>query len=662
MKKMKFMLFAIAAMAAASCAQEIASENQNAVQVNYVDMEFTSSLEDMTKTQLDGNKVIWTGSESISILDNSASPANTQAATVSGMPGVFTASVPEATEYYAYYPYRKDLALNGSTITACYLPQVQTPARGSFDKGRTPMIAKMNADNNLEFKNILSHIKFTIPSDMTDVMALTLMGNDNEYLTGVFDVKWNNGDPVVVPTAGKADTYVTLRAGSKGALAPGEYYFSIFPTEFKNGFTVILSKTDETQVAVKTDKSRTEVSERNNILPMKEVASSAFKPHMNYFVHYDNGFNLEFGGLTFNNVTDGFKSAKLYSNANPVNVTSNGIYFIMPGTTADNAKMTGWRTYGSLAIIGADASVRSDIHIDAVSLNLSAGGNHIMLANLKYDMVPTSTSPIIRGDIGKFGDVIVSNCAFPGIPANFINCDHNGTSVVDWNSVVIEDSELGFLGTGQKYLIMERAALSKIATVTFDNNVFYSCKDVTGMQFVLLHANNSGKGLDIDTYTMNNNTFVFSDLATNISTVHGLTYFYCTRNLFVTNTTANTQVINIYSKDVSISPGIYPTDGICNFNYYYDTDSTISKGVLIDNTFTGHFGVKAHPFVLSKSPLSTMWDPADGKFGAYDIVPTDSSKAPGKNKIGAQRADMTPESGELDSPSTDYTEDDLGSI
>jgi hypothetical protein len=100
MKKIKFMLFAVAAMAAASCAKEVAPEVSAPVEVNYVEMEFSSALE-TTKTALDGSSVVWVGNETISILDNSASPKNTEATTISGLPGVFKATVPEATEYYA---------------------------------------------------------------------------------------------------------------------------------------------------------------------------------------------------------------------------------------------------------------------------------------------------------------------------------------------------------------------------------------------------------------------------------------------------------------------------------------------------------------------------------------------------------------------------------
>ena len=98
MKTMKFMLFAVAAMAAAACAKEVAPEVSAPAEVNYVEMEFSSALE-TTKTALNGSSVSWVGSETLSILDNSASPVNTKATTVSGAPGTFKATVPEATEY-----------------------------------------------------------------------------------------------------------------------------------------------------------------------------------------------------------------------------------------------------------------------------------------------------------------------------------------------------------------------------------------------------------------------------------------------------------------------------------------------------------------------------------------------------------------------------------
>ena len=389
---------------------------------------------------------------------------------------------------------------------------------------------------------------------------------------------------------------------------------------------------------------------------------------MNYFVKYNDGFDLEFGGLKFNKNTDGFTGGKLYSDTLPVDIRKDGVFFIMPGTSLANAGMSGWITYSSLVIIGADASVRTDINFPAISANLTDGGSHLLWANLKFNMVSSSTAPIIRGNFGKFGDVVISDCSFPGIPKNFLNGDHVGSgqthAVMDWNSVVIEDSELGFNSTGQTYLVMERGSVgSSIDKVTFDNNVFYCMKDITGIDFLLLHTNNSGKGLDVNEYTLTNNTLVFNNLNSNSSTVHALNKFVCDRNIFISDYTVNSNLVNVYKPDATTNPGTYPTEGQCTSNFYFDLDGSTDFPLLANSTILAAITRRGHPAELSASPLSALWEPENGKFGAYTITPVDPSKAPAAGVlIGAHRSDMTEESANVDSPSADYNSTDLGAL
>lgn len=669
MKKIRFMLFAIAAMAAVSCAQEIIPENQDVVEVDYVDMEFIGSLEGVTKTILDGNVVRWNGKESISIFDNSASPANTQANTVSGMSGVFTASVPEATEYYACYPYRSAAELSGSKITNCYLSQVQSPAKGSFDTGRTPMMAKMDAENNLAFRNLASHVRFTIPSDMKDVMALTLMGNDNELLTGVYDVEWNNGDPLVAPVASSASTYVTLRNGNKGAIAPGDYYFTIFPTEFKKGCTVILSKTDGTQVAVKTGKARSEVSKRNNILPMKEVASSAFKPHMNYFVHYDNGFDLKFGSFTFNNKThSSFKY--LHDGSSATEIRTNGLFFVAPG--CEKITLGGGGARSQLIVVGTDAAVRSDIHISSaqgLADVADSKGEYFVLANLNCTFgIGSDGKPynFIRANVAQFGSIVLNNCAFQALKTGFINLDAASTNnpkvVMDLTTLEISDSEIGIDYSGQAWMIMQRNAVSSCGDFIATNNVFYVCEGAKGdvTQFLLMHANNGATGgFKFGTVTLNNNTFAYTPVTS--SAVTGLSAGSHTSNgnLFIDPLHKNTGTNNSAIAGYATSPSA----GECINNYYYST-ALNSEGKLFKLNSPGTedgYGRKGSPVLLSSSPLSSIWNPAEGKFGAYSFTLA-SGTPPAYNKVGAQRSDMVPATASLDSPAAGYGDADLGTL
>ena len=64
---------------------------------------------------------------------------------------------------------------------------------------------------------------------------------------------------------------------------------------------------------------------------------------------------------------------------------------------------------------------------------------------------------------------------------------------------------------------------------------------------------------------------------------------------------------------------------------------------------------------LSASPLSDLWDPADGKFGAYTIVPAAGTAAP-TGLVGAQRPDMDPVTTAVNSAAYEYETNDLGKL
>ena len=667
MKKMKFMLFAVAAMVAASCAQEIdAPENQSQTEVGYVDLEYTSSLEGVTRTALSGNSVVWLGSESISIFDNSASPANTQAKTLSGTPGTFTASVPDATEYYAYYPYRKDAKMaTAGTVTNCYLAQVQSPVKGGFDKERAPMMAKADADNNFAFKNVASHIRFTIPEDMTDVIALTLWGNADELITGVYDVEWNGGDPkVVISDVSQAYPYATLRAGNKSVLSPGDYYFTIFPTEFKKGFTVILSKSDQTQVAIRTDKPRTEVMLRNNILPMMQAASTAFKSHMNYYVHYDNGFDLDISGFTVNTTWASENSKKAVivtdtkNNGNMAGKTGI-LYFVSSNcTTARLGSSTTWK---DLFAIGTDASVRTPAQLGAHQ-NVSAESAYYVLANLNFTyMTPSSKHVFIRGNVAKLDYVIINNCSFNEIPAPPFNFDQASEHVAATvKSFIVEDCEFGYNMTTDSYLLRENShADSHFGLVKVHNSIFYSVATIPGdKRFRLLYIGNSGEvGSNADEIVVTNNTFVDMRIKGAMNSVRNIKdgKFNVSNNLVMAYLSANTDFFSMPGR--SGTGGYKPTTVTVADNYYYPLDET-SAGYNFNIRSWVSAGDPITP--LSADPLSDLWDPANGKFGAYTITPVEGA-AP-TVKVGAQRPDMDPATSAVNSAAYGYDTNDLGKL
>ena len=230
MNKMKFMLFAVAAMAAASCVKETAPEGQDnpASEVNYVQMEFTVDTKTKTTIAEDGATVLWNTNDKVAVYDNSATAsAHINEFTVvygsGSSSAVIQGTVPEdATEFYAYYPYNANRTFADGVVEA-YVDETPVNTYGAFPAA--VMMAKADADGNFAFKNVCSHIKFTLAEDMTDIKSIILMGNNAETIAGYCDVAWNNGEPVITP-ASNAVSYVNIVRAS--GLKPGDYYFSIF--------------------------------------------------------------------------------------------------------------------------------------------------------------------------------------------------------------------------------------------------------------------------------------------------------------------------------------------------------------------------------------------------------------------------------------------------
>jgi hypothetical protein len=133
--------------------------------------------------------------------------------------------------------------------------------------------------------------------------------------------------------------------------------------------------------------------------------------------------------------------------------------------------------------------------------------------------------------------------------------------------------------------------------------------------------------------------------------------------------TQNVEVFAIYKRyDVPAGQDtrVNPASGHCRNNYYYNYDSKDANGNPFKWTtpskYTANLGTKDQPIALSVSPLSSIWDPVNGKFGAYSFTLAGEGDAPAYNAVGAQRADMIPVTADLDSPAANYVSLDLGSF
>lgn len=199
---------------------------------------FSAGLDDIaTKTQLiDGKKVHWTDGDKVAVFDNkSLKNVPFNATNINGATADFegTLATEGVTSYVAVYPWTSSVRWSsGAGKYETSIPHYQKAVKGSFDTGLNLAAATTTSKSmHLSFKNMCALVKVTIPSDIIDITALTLMSD--EFLTGrvlfTFDAK---GNPVMdkegSTTAGFKE--VTLAEENGQPLAPGDYYFVVRPS------------------------------------------------------------------------------------------------------------------------------------------------------------------------------------------------------------------------------------------------------------------------------------------------------------------------------------------------------------------------------------------------------------------------------------------------
>lgn len=632
------------AFVAMSCAKEVLPETnpEENTELNLVPMEFTTSLE--TKAGIvDGEKTVeWMAGDQICVFDNRGGD-NSFETTTGGPTSVFSGKVAEgATEFYALYPYRSaaEIDSEAKVVTSKLFPR-QTAVPGSYaiGDGGAVMAAKTTG-NTLSFKNMTSHIRFTLADDMTNVKSITLIGNNNEILAGTYSIDFNGETPELSVT--KPETYVTLAAAGD-CLVPGDYFFTILPVEFEAGFTVILSKTDGTQVAKRTSKAISSLNQRNQVLPMAKLESSAYKSHMNYFVKYNDGFDITIGGVTFNNQT--YKDGKLvndtYGNGG---VGSDGVYFIDPKCTT--AKFSKAQAYSSLIVMGTDASERSAFDFYRQARPYDAG-SVILLANLdctvgdKNAFAQNTDTP--GHAFAKFGDVTLYNCHFRNVGKNFFEFKNGAFTQIN---VHVEECEFGISGS-VVYMFNASSLVSSMQKLSFINNIFYAQTGATVSKFKLIHSDN----LNIADLNVDKNTFVGTVIESRMMRIGDITTtLNFSRNLFVeTSGGSDTKLI-----DLRVGTNKANVTGVATNNYYYTTGSAIGLGVG-KSALTSMETINSTA-QLNSSPLAETWSPADGKFGPYTYG------ADVSNTVGAWRDDMKVSSETANFASANYVSIDYGTL
>lgn len=203
-----------------------------------------------TAIQSDGTSIYWMKSDDINLFYGSSlsgrfttginSPSATAdfSGTLSST-GVSNSGTPD---FWAVYPYNAANSCDGISVTLT-IPEAQEGTAGTFADKLNPSVAKAS-DTNLSFYNVGSWFIFSVAEE--GVVSATLKGNGNEIIAGKVRVSMDdNSRPVAEVIEGEGKQSITMTPANGSSFAVGSYYyFVLLPQSLANGYTLTLTKSD----------------------------------------------------------------------------------------------------------------------------------------------------------------------------------------------------------------------------------------------------------------------------------------------------------------------------------------------------------------------------------------------------------------------------------
>lgn len=663
---MKKTLFYISlAVMAISCVKE-QNPGQD-IQKELVPMEFNAITEaaqdEISKTSLaaDGASVEWIAGDKVMIFDGSNVDGDTDKGVLfqaqsSGAKVVISGEAdPAAEEYYAIYPSASG-KMSLDNVFSSKIASQQIVTAGTMADDCAVMIAKAT-DKNMQFKNVTALVEFNLQVD--GVRSLTLIGNNNEQITGSFTAVWNEGQPVATP--GIADVTATLRANDNADLAKGKYYFTILPTNFTKGFSVILGMNDGTQKIVK--RIAAVDIKRNQIFCTQDVPAAAIMDHASNFVKFNDGFGLTYAHLTINKAGNNNKYATYINDGKP-SISSAGVYFVGPESTNVDLGVLG--TTG-LVVAGDDPEVRSMIKSQSKAIQPQENANgYIVLSGLDIKSSPNQVilqQTELKGGFANFGSIVIDNCKLV-LVENMVNCHNRGMSMANF---VLQDSDVMInAAKAASYMFNCGSQVSTVASVKFTNNVFQNIAESESDILTTFKLVNGASGLTVGDLDMTHNTLVGTTTGSkgyaNVKAFAGdLVAAY---NFFVHTHTIDKMEI--------LQSGSYAdAKSLTIKNNYYFINNWNNRFWAATGTFPDTMTKSTtNPVPFVSYPLSADWDPENGVFGYADglrsgTLVTNTSPYTVKDKedvstsYGAQRKTSA---AALNQVAVGYSEKELGNL
>ena len=237
--KLNSLLFSTVVMSGLVCSCQDVEQD---IVLNGSEVVFVASTEETKMTiSEDYRTLYWSAADAISVLDGTSNvfyETSDEGAKVR-----FTSNdgiSDDAEDIYAVYPYSEAAHRIGDGVQVV-MPAQQTVSVPGFDPKSSLAVAytsSISKETLLDFKNLCSYFKFTVPSE-DEVVEVILRGGEKEYLAGKVNVTFDKGIPSCTVIDGISE--ITFRSETP---MNGVYIVPLLPCVLQEGLSVTLKCRD----------------------------------------------------------------------------------------------------------------------------------------------------------------------------------------------------------------------------------------------------------------------------------------------------------------------------------------------------------------------------------------------------------------------------------
>ena len=588
MKKMKFMLFAVAAIAAASCAKDITPENtQDTPKFNLIPMTFTAGAEGTgaednsikpanvstrVALQSDGTTLHWEAGDKIKVFDGVSNELEPFTASESGKIVNLDGHVTEgSTEFYAVYPSTAANGFNAETKTLTVtLPETQTAAAGSVPKDAFITVAKSDDHNNFAFKNLTAFVKFSL-SDAANVKEVTISGNAGESLTGDMTVTIGaDGTPSQSYVSNKMNSTVTLKGSNFESET--DYYIAIRSADFAKGLTVSIYRNDgskSSRVYLSSPTAPEQKIDRNSVLDLGKLNVASFKTTApkDQYLAYLHGYNVEIGDVKLHK-TSGIapklvtaKSAAQELKNEFHDKTGDVLLFLEQNEGCSFKIGSHSNIKGNVRLVGR----KSKVDITNIGYFQTIQGC-LMLKNINFTLGHTGVfaTNSSTNTIKSLSNFYIQDCTIKNLKSQLYNSPSGTYGISD---IYLKNNDIEIASATQLFSGIK----TEVRSLKMEQNVIYNTS-VNGVDFAIFNGNSATiKTIDIK----------YNTIGKCNPNWYGYVYINSAEDATITN---NLFYLPGLPRNAAIfRPTTYPTTGKVSGNFC-DEDTTYGLNALQDGT------------------------------------------------------------------------------